>query len=567
MNAQKGYNINNPKEEYSKNFKIIRKRTFIRLLITYLSPLIILIFFFHYAYNKIIIQDKLSHLRSIAEHQANMLDLFLRERVVNLINLIDEPNFKFPPSNEFLNACLQKLKKDSEAFIDIGFFDESGVQKGYVGPITSLELKDYSTEKWFINLLKSEKRYIVTDIYLGLRNEPHFTIAVKRNVGNKIYIIKAALDPQKIYDYMLSIEYSKDIYISIINKEGNYQLVHPEIGKLFEKSPVIPSFDSAIGSSEIKENGKVIYYGYTVLKQTNWMVIVMNYKSNGFWTEIQLNILIVAFIIIGILIIIIYFRSKKMAEMWLQKEQAVEEKEVVKSQLEHASKLASVGELAAGIAHEINNPLAIIASEVGLIKDYLDPQFNINPSFSDLIPHLDNIHEAAFRARDITRKLLTFVRHEEFKLEKHNINKLIDNLIEGFYERELAVSNIEIIRQYDNNLPEIITDANLFKQVILNIINNAVDAITPPGKITIKTEYKDNNVIVSISDTGKGISEEQMEKIFMPFYTTKEVGKGTGLGLSVSYGIVKNLGGNIEVESVVGKGSTFRIILPNIESS
>ena len=137
---------------------------------------------------------------------------------------------------------------------------------------------------------------------------------------------------------------------------------------------------------------------------------------------------------------------------------------------------------------------------------------------------------------------------------------------DGFYERELAVSNITIKKKYCQQTPEIITDANQFKQVLLNIINNAKDAIKPPGKITIATNIEDKLISISITDTGKGISKEEMGRIFLPFYTTKEVGKGTGLGLSVSYGIIKNLGGKIEVESIPGKGSTFKIILPSLEN-
>jgi two-component system NtrC family sensor kinase len=148
------------------------------------------------------------------------------------------------------------------------------------------------------------------------------------------------------------------------------------------------------------------------------------------------------------------------------------------------------------------------------------------------------------------------------KIEKNNIHNIINDLVDGFFERELAVSNIKFIKNYTPNLPEIETDANQLRQVLLNIINNAIDAINPPGKITISTSYNDDQIIIAVTDTGKGISKEMMEKIFLPFFTTKEVGKGTGLGLSVSYGIIKNLGGKIEVESVVGKGTTFTIILP-----
>jgi len=157
---------------------------------------------------------------------------------------------------------------------------------------------------------------------------------------------------------------------------------------------------------------------------------------------------------------------------------------------------------------------------------------------------------------------MSFVRHEEYKLEFHNINDIIEELIQGFIENDLYVSNIKLQKNLSPNLPKTFTDANSLKQVLLNLISNARDAITPPGTISITTEQIKNEIHISIKDTGHGISQEQMDKIFMPFFTTKEVGKGTGLGLSVSYNIIRSLGGRIEVESLVGCGSTFTIVLP-----
>jgi two-component system NtrC family sensor kinase len=176
---------------------------------------------------------------------------------------------------------------------------------------------------------------------------------------------------------------------------------------------------------------------------------------------------------------------------------------------------------------------------------------------------MENIREAAYRCRDITGKLLSFVRQSDVKTGQHDIHGLLDEILSGFIERELSVSNIEVVRKYRDDMPLITTDGNQLKQVILNIINNARDAITPPGTITIATGFENSEVFIAISDTGVGITPEQMEKIFLPFYTTKEVGQGTGLGLSVSYGIIGNLGGTIDVDSTCGEGSTFTIRLPN----
>jgi two-component system NtrC family sensor kinase len=138
----------------------------------------------------------------------------------------------------------------------------------------------------------------------------------------------------------------------------------------------------------------------------------------------------------------------------------------------------------------------------------------------------------------------------------------MDEVVDDFFVREMAVDNIEIRREYEDNLPPILTDGNQLKQVFLNLLKNAADAIEGAGGILIRMARDETSLRIQISDTGCGMTQDQVDRIFMPFYTTKEVGEGTGLGLSVSYGIVKNLEGTVEVESRVGKGSTFTIVLP-----
>jgi two-component system NtrC family sensor kinase len=147
-------------------------------------------------------------------------------------------------------------------------------------------------------------------------------------------------------------------------------------------------------------------------------------------------------------------------------------------------------------------------------------------------------------------------------LRRHNIHTIIDGVVDGLLGPEMAVSNVEVIRQYGPDIPELVTDRNQLQQVLLNILNNSIDAMSGRGKITITTSLEGKKVRITLTDTGKGIKPDHLDKIFMPFFTTKEVGKGTGLGLSVSYGIIKNLGGEITVASTVGVGTTFTITLP-----
>jgi two-component system NtrC family sensor kinase len=221
--------------------------------------------------------------------------------------------------------------------------------------------------------------------------------------------------------------------------------------------------------------------------------------------------------------------------------------------------------LASGIAHEINNPLAIINEEVGLIKDMMNPEFKMSQSFEDIRPSVDNIQDAVSRCREITKRLLAFVRRTEMNLQPYDIHEVIDDVLKGFYAHELAVSNIEIIRNYHNKPLRISADKIQLQQVFLNLITNAADAIRDRGRITISTWPKDGRVYAAISDTGIGMTQEHLDKMFLPFFTTKAPEKGTGLGLSISYRIIKSLGGSISVASTLGEGSTFTIDLPLLD--
>ncbi len=274
----------------------------------------------------------------------------------------------------------------------------------------------------------------------------------------------------------------------------------------------------------------------------------------------EINIIAFSATIIALIFAVIVIRAKKIV-------QTIQQADATRAQLSdnllHASKLASVGELASGIAHEINNPLAIINEEAGLIQDMISSKFRLQVSLQDLAPHLDSIQEAVFRCRDITSKLLDFVRKSPIRVEGYNLHKLIDEVVNSFYGRELAVSNIEIVRSYCREDVFVLADKTQLGQVFLNLINNAIDAIEDHGKITITTTLQwADRVRIDIADTGKGMTPEQLPKLFTPFYTTKQTGKGTGLGLSISYAIVKSLAGEITVASTPGQGSTFSIFLP-----
>jgi len=231
--------------------------------------------------------------------------------------------------------------------------------------------------------------------------------------------------------------------------------------------------------------------------------------------------------------------------------------------LVQSQKLASIGELSAGIGHEINNPLAIISQETEWMQ-HLVKRIGEGDSkgITELQDSLKEVLHQVDRCREITQNLLDFARRKEPVFQEVNVNKLIDDL-SRLVEKEAILHQIEIRRDFQRDLPLVQTDAPSLRQVVLNLLTNATHAVQKDGQIRIATKSSQNgSVDIIVADTGCGIPKDHLTKIFDPFFTTKPEGKGTGLGLSLCHGIVDKLGGRISVSSEVGKGATFVVTLP-----
>jgi len=531
------------------------------LMAAFMLPYAIFFAYFQFEFNLTLKNTGRLNLEALSNSQKNTIDLFLQERVVNIFSLFHSVDFNLNPSQNRMQNYLRDLKQVNDAFIDVGFLNTKGIQTGYAGAFSGLKDKDYSNENWFKTLVNQERHYYISNIYLGFREKPHFTIAVRQIIDGKPYIMRSTLDPDKFHSFLQSISNKKKVESALINKEGLYQIVDPSRGQLLGKSEYIPPITIQSGVMEINDNGDPILIGFAWLKETPWALIVrqpLNIAHARMYESRRTMTILLAIVFFGIAAGI-WFANSRLINYALG---MVESKDELRHQLFHASKLASVGELATGVAHEINNPLAIIVSTSGVIRDMLNPEFNLNPSPEEIIKEIDTIDSAAFRARTITRQLLAFGRKHEPTYAPCNINQVLDEVMAGLKEREFKVADIKIKRNYDPGLPEIMLDHDQILQVFLNLVNNAGDSISGPGKITITTIRNAQDIQITIQDTGKGMSAVQLNKIFNPFFTTKEVGKGTGLGLSVSLNIIESLGGMIDVQSLEGTGSSFTISLP-----
>ncbi|HIP95280.1 MAG TPA: hypothetical protein EYH20_08095 [Leucothrix sp.] len=296
------------------------------------------------------------------------------------------------------------------------------------------------------------------------------------------------------------------------------------------------------------------------LKDTPWKLVLVKeqylHANTWFLFKIKLTTMFSTCVIIAVFIILKISSAitNRMRDSDIKRQQLY-------LKAENSNKLASIGRLAAGVAHEINNPLAIINQKAGLVQDLM--------GFSDdfenkavMAEAIDGIQSSVDRCKTITHRLLGFARQTDVKAERINVNKTLREVVD-FLAKEATYNQIKIGFDLNEEMEDIWSDRGPLQQVFLNITNNAIDAIGHGGTIVLTSkQINPKTVKVTIGDDGPGMPPEVLKHIFEPFFTTKETGKGTGLGLSITYGLVKKLGGSISVKSKIGKGTIFRITLP-----
>jgi len=284
---------------------------------------------------------------------------------------------------------------------------------------------------------------------------------------------------------------------------------------------------------------------------------VDNKVSNTTFTESDVYLLsaLADYASIAIVNARLYTEVKSFSEELEQKVvERTKELQEAQEQLIQSEKLASIGQLAAGVAHELNNPISVMLGFSQAILRKL-------PEDDPLRKPLATIEREGLRCKGIIQNLLDFARRSKPSLQPTNVNEVLEAAC-ALIEHQISLDNVVVTKGYDPHLPQVLADANQLQQVFVNIIINARDAMPQGGTLRLITRSLGDEVHIIFSDTGIGIPPENIKRIFDPFFTTKEVGQGTGLGLSVSYGIVEQHGGTIEVKSEVGVGTTFIVKLP-----
>ncbi|MFZ2631604.1 MAG: ATP-binding protein [Desulfosalsimonadaceae bacterium] len=459
-----------------------------------------------------------------------------------------------------LAVILENLQKSFVGITDIGVIDGTGRQVAYIGPY-HLEGKDYSEQEWFKKV--REKGIFISDVFLGFRNEPHLVISVKYDLPDgTFYVLRTSIDTEQLNELLSTLELSAHGNAFIINDQGILQTTAANREKIFEKIAIpVPSFSSKTEVFQYDEPGKeTLIVGYAYIQDTPFILMIAKNKNElmKVWHKTRLQIFL--FLSGGILIVmigVIGFATYFVNNIYIADQRRIK----TLHQVEYSNKLASIGRLAAGVAHEINNPLAIINEKSGLIKDI----FQLKQQYAHdekLIGLVDAIHDSVARCGAITKQLLSFARHMDSSFQPVELKNVIQGVI-GFLGKEAEYRNIEISVDVSPDIPQFESDRGKLQQILLNLINNSFAALAEGGRLDITAvKQHDDHVRITVADTGCGIPAKAMKHIFEPFFSTKTNVGGTGLGLSITYSLIQELGGAIDVTSEVGVGTTFTITLP-----
>lgn len=526
----------------------------------------------HVYFTRILETGAVSGMKRVVEDHRVMIDTFLNERKNDLKSVISTYGFEDLQKPGALKQVFATLRIQADAFVDIGVFDEKGIHVAYHGPYHLSGMK-YGDAEWFVSVM--EKGEYISDVFLGYRQSPHFVIALLKIEGTKQWVIRATVDTYRFSNLVRGVQISNTGEAYILNCKGIFQTERRSGGNLMEKDPDFGKYavpvETAVNTFvETDFSGRAFLYAITKLNRKNWILVARQEKKEAFQEMFKIYFLISLVIVIGGVIIVL---MALLLTSWIvyRIRESDEEKDRLEEQLIRAGRLAELGEMAAGFAHEINNPLQIMKSEHALMEmNFSEMQakgdIRNSPEFEEILDSLAQVKQQIGRCADITQSILKFGRKTGDTSQVIDLQTFLPEAVH-MIENRAAVSGIQISLDIDPSTPGLMLDAAKLQQALLNLFNNAMDAIIEKhgiqgGELTLTAKPAPEDMVeIRVMDNGCGISEENQEKIFSPFYTTKPVGKGTGLGLSVCFGIIRHMHGKISVESRVGEGTTFILLL------
>jgi two-component system, NtrC family, sensor kinase len=504
--------------------------------------------------------EALEQTAEMVTHTWRTVAYFLSERESAMQFVVRDNTLAELSAPERLAAILENLHKGLGGFLQLAVVDDTGgvlATAGHEAPVAGDRLVE-----------EGLRETLGRGIYFHTEKDGdgeglNLVIGVtSRPMEGPAFVLRAVVDPRPLRRFLYNLMLAPEDDAFIVDRHG--RLVTPPRHAQMAQAMIefaAPDLASATRvATVVGPDGHERILGYAHIPQTALMLIVDRPKTQmaRLWFKPRLKL--IGFLMVSILVILAAIIS--MATFLLNRIHQADLRRIMNlHQAEHANKLAGIGRLASGVAHEINNPLAVINEKIGLIRDLLTLKCDA-PVEPRLLSLIDDAARAVMRATTVTRRLLNFARHMDAHVERFALTDMLQELI-GFLAKEAERRCVAM--QVSLPEPELVfeTDRGHLQQILLNLFNNALEAMPDGGRFNVAaSRVGGNKARIVLADTGPGISEEDLKRIFDPFYTNKTSENGTGLGLSVTYSLVKELDGDIQVFSQVDEGTRFELLLP-----
>jgi len=488
------------------------------------------------------------------------VSLFLTERRSVLDFIAHDHRLETLKNPARLADILENLNKRFGGFTDLGVIASTGKQISHAGS-HQMQGLDYNQLPWFREILN--RGVYISELVKGTRNEPHVDFAVKRELTDgAFFVLHAVLRPEQLTESIARIDVGAKGDLFIINRDGVLQTPSRYYGPVFNKiSMVVPEYSpkARVFESINNKNDRIVI-GYAYIPDTPYILMLIQQQSERIQPWYKTTWAFTGILTASIIMILLVTLGVA-THLVNQIHEADQERVDTLHQVEYANKMVSLGRLASGVAHEINNPLAIINEKAGHIKDI----FTLTDTYAKdpkLVGLVDSVISTVQRCAKVTKGLLNFARHLNLSIQAIDLKEIIDE-VQSVLTKEAEFRSITVGISVAEDIPPFESDRGKLEQIVFNLFNSAIGSMNDGGHLEIAAGRKNEDFIsVSFTDNGRGIPESDLKHIFEPFYYSKTGHSGTGLGLAVTYALVQEIGGTIRVQSRPGHETCFDISIP-----
>ena len=537
---------------------ILHRRVLLALAAVSLAPMILMGVGTWVVIGRVLEERAIDLQRQVVTSHARSIEQFLARQVELLRLLAETSNLARLTADDGLESAFAALDRASGGgFVDLGVIGADGRHLRYRGPY-DLADRNYADSEWYREVMV--RGSYVSDVFLGFRGVPHLVVAVRVDDGHGPWVLRATLESEHFEQLVTADDLGASGAAYLVGTDGRYQTT-PPLGTVLDQA-TLPFLEPHSGVRVLSRTvaGEPRLVVTTWLNHNRWLLVVER-STAEVRAPLARALALGAGVMATAFLLVVGAIALATRLLGRQIDRADRQRDEMTRAFMRSARLASVGELATGLAQEINNPLAIIAAEQTNLADVLLGVDCPTGSAAEVEESLDRIRRQVRRCGNITAKMLQFGRQREPQLERVDVAERLRE-VARLLERQATVRNVELEVEAAAGLPPVRLDAVELEQVLVNLVTNAFAAMPSGGLVTLLATAAAGEVVVEVRDSGVGMTPEILERAFEPFFTTKPVGQGTGLGLAVCFGLVTGWNGRIEADSEPGHGTTIRLRLP-----